>query len=60
MMHLRELITITFLYEFDPISMFHPLSQGCGSSHSDNPNGDAVLSTPDPSQSLLAISLPWQ
>jgi hypothetical protein len=53
---LQEPTTITFLYELDPLSRFHPFLRSVGALILASPIGGSVLSMPDPLPNLLALS----
>jgi hypothetical protein len=48
--------TLTFLYELDPLSRFHPLLRSVGALILASPIGELVLSMPDPLPNVLAIA----
>ncbi|MFZ8857213.1 MAG: InlB B-repeat-containing protein, partial [Candidatus Caldarchaeales archaeon] len=49
-------ITLTFFYEFDPLSRFHPFLRSVGALILASPIGESVLSMPDPLPNILAIA----
>lgn len=49
-------VTVTFVYELDPLSRFHPFLRQVGALLLATPLRDAVLSMPDPLPNLLALS----
>jgi hypothetical protein len=49
-------ITLTFYYELDPLSRFHPLLRSVGALILASPIGESVLSMPDPLPNILAIA----
>ena len=53
---LRSPTTLTFYYELDPLSRFHPLLRSVGALILASPIGEPVLSMPDPLPNLLAAA----
>jgi hypothetical protein len=54
--NLRSPITLTFYYELDPLSRFHPFLRSVGALILASPIGESVLSMPDPLPNILAIA----
>ena len=54
--NLRSPITLTFYYELDPLSRFHPFLRSIGALILASPIGESVLSMPDPLLNMLAIA----
>jgi hypothetical protein len=54
--NLRSPTTLTFYYELDPLSRFHPLLRSVGALILASPIGESVLSMPDPLPNILAIA----
>jgi hypothetical protein len=48
--------TLTFLYELDPLSRFHPLLRSVGALILASPIGEFVPSMPDPLPNILAVA----
>jgi hypothetical protein len=48
--------TLTFYYELDPLSRFHPLLRSVGALILASPIGEPVLSMPDPLPNILAVA----
>jgi hypothetical protein len=49
-------ITLTFYYELDPLSRFHPFLRSVGALILASPIGESVLSMPDPLPNILTIA----
>jgi hypothetical protein len=54
--NLRSPTTLTFYYELDPLSRFHPFLRSVGALILASPIGEPVLSMPDPLPNILAIA----
>ncbi len=54
--NLRSPTTLTFYYELDPLSRFHPLLRSMGALILASPIGESVLSMPDPLPNILAAA----
>ena len=54
--NLRSPTTLTFYYELDPLSRFHPLLRSVGALILASPIGEPILSMPDPLPNVLAIA----
>jgi hypothetical protein len=53
---LKSPTTLTFYYELDPLSRFHPFLRSVGALILASPIGESVLSMPDPLPNLLAVA----
>jgi len=54
--NLRSPTTLTFYYELDPLSRFHPFLRSVGALILASPIGEPVLSMPDPLPNILAVA----
>ncbi|MDT7860192.1 MAG: hypothetical protein RRA34_04920 [Candidatus Calditenuis sp.] len=54
--NLRSPTTLTFYYELDPLSRFHPFLRSVGALILASPIGEPILSMPDPLPNVLAIA----